>query len=433
MSTLSRAQQNQLLTQTNADTPMGKLFRRYWLPVLLLEELPEPDCAPVRVKVLGENLLAFRDSNDKLGLIDEFCPHRGVSLWFGRNEEGGLRCPYHGWKFDVTGQCMQIPSEPAESNYAKRIKLTSYPLVERGGVFWTYMGPPELQPAVPEFEFAMVGPKQRFVSKRWQMSNYLQSMEGGYDPAHVSFLHSGEIKSEAMIATSNSEHFRQDERLKMECVQSDGGIVLSYGREVGGGNTYWRVMQWVMPYYTMIPPFGDHPVHGHFWVPIDDENCFVWTFDFHPSRDLSEGELQAGREGRGLHVKIVEGSNYVPVANKSNNYLIDRRKQKDGLHYSGVPSIAMADAALQENMGTTPIQDRTREHLVTTDRAIVMVRRLMIESALALEKEGKPPRGLEPKTQRVRSATVILPSASQVLAEVKASIENRPGAPFLTA
>src|SRR5438132_7445176 len=151
-----KREQNELLTETGPGTPMGELFRRYWLPAALSKELPEPDCAPVRVKLLSERLLAFRDSDGRLGLIDEFCAHRGDSQWFGRNEENGLRCPYHGWKYDVTGQCMEVPSEPVESGFCRKIKLKSYRLVKRGPVLWTYMGPPEREPPLPEFEFALV-------------------------------------------------------------------------------------------------------------------------------------------------------------------------------------------------------------------------------------------------------------------------------------
>src|SRR5678809_1624169 len=145
-------EQNEILTRTGPGTSMGDLFRRYWLPALHAAELPEPDCAPVRVKLLSERLIAFRDTENRLGLIDEFCAHRGVSLWFGRNEECGLRCPYHGWKYDVTGQCVDMPNEPEQSAFAKKVKLQSYPLVERGGVLWTYMGPPESQPPLAEYE-----------------------------------------------------------------------------------------------------------------------------------------------------------------------------------------------------------------------------------------------------------------------------------------
>jgi len=164
-----RAEQNEFLVRTGPGTPMGELFRRYWLPALLAEELPEPDCPPVRVKILGERLIAFRDTQNRLGLIDEFCAHRGVSLWFGRNEESGLRCSYHGWKYDVTGQCVEIPSEPDNPKLCQRMKLKSYPLVERGGVLWTYMGPAEKRPPLPEHEWAMV-PASTSWARRWASS-----------------------------------------------------------------------------------------------------------------------------------------------------------------------------------------------------------------------------------------------------------------------
>src|SRR3954470_9369706 len=193
-----RREQNDLLTQTGPGTPGGTLFRSYWIPALLAEELPENECPPVRVKLLSERLLAFRDTQGRYGLIDEFCAHRGVSLWFGRNEENGLRCPYHGWKYDVTGQCIDVPSEPQESGYCKRIKLTSYPCVELGDVIWTYMGPPELKPPLPAFEWTKVLKESRFVTKRTQECNWLQPMEGGIDSAHLSFLHRYELKSDSL-------------------------------------------------------------------------------------------------------------------------------------------------------------------------------------------------------------------------------------------
>src|SRR5215467_7051624 len=141
-----RKEQNDLLTQAGPGTPGGRLFRSYWIPALLSDQLREIECAPVRVKLFSERLLAFRDTQGRVGVIDEFCAHRGVSLWFGRNEENGLRCPYHGWKYDVTGACMEVPSEPVESGFCNKIKLTSYPCVELGDVIWIYMGPPERKP-----------------------------------------------------------------------------------------------------------------------------------------------------------------------------------------------------------------------------------------------------------------------------------------------
>src|SRR5215472_13463211 len=206
-----RKEQNDLLTQTSPGTPMGRMFRCYWLPALLAEELPENDCPPVRVKLLSERLVAFRDSEGRYGLIDEFCAHRGVSLWFGRNEEGGLRCPYHGWKYDVGGQCTEVPSEPAESGFCNRIRLKSYPCIELGDVIWVYMGPPERKPPLPAFEWAQVAHSQRFVSKRTQECNYLQAMEGGIDSAHVSFLHRHDLRSDALHAGAGAELTRETE------------------------------------------------------------------------------------------------------------------------------------------------------------------------------------------------------------------------------
>src|SRR4051812_30128742 len=194
-----KAEQNELLCRTGPGTPMGELFRRYWMPVLLSWELPEPDCPPVRVRCLSERMVAFRDSNGRLGLIEEFCAHRGVSLWFGRNEECGLRCPYHGWKYDVNGQCVDLPSEADESGMRGRIKLKSYPVIERGGAIWTYMGPPELKPQPPALEWVEVSADRRFVSKRLQENNYLQAIEGGIDSSHVSFLHSGQLNSDPLF------------------------------------------------------------------------------------------------------------------------------------------------------------------------------------------------------------------------------------------
>jgi phthalate 4,5-dioxygenase len=220
-----RKEQNDLLTHTGPGTPMGHLFRAYWLPALLIEELPENDCPPVRVKLLSERLVAFRDSEGRYGLIDEFCAHRGVSLWFARNEQSGLRCAYHGWKYDVTGQCIDVPSEPRESGFCQKIKLKSYPLVKRGPVLWTYMGPPEKQPPLPEWEFATVPADQAFISKRLQESNWLQAMEGGIDSSHVSFLHRGDLGSDPLFkGAKGNEYNLSDTQPYFEVVEQPGSI-----------------------------------------------------------------------------------------------------------------------------------------------------------------------------------------------------------------
>ena len=402
-----RREQNDLLTQTGPGTPGGVLFRSYWIPALLAEELPENECPPVRVKLLSERLLAFRDTQGRYGLIDEFCAHRGVSLWFGRNEENGLRCPYHGWKYDVTGQCVEVPSEPAESGYCQRIKLRSYPLVERGGILWTYMGAVDRQPPLPEFEFALVRPEQRYVAKRLQESNWLQALEGGIDSSHVSWLHRGDLNSDPLFKGAKGNRYNlNDARPVFEVVESPGGLYIGARRNAEGGHYYWRITPWVMPAFTMIPPRGSHPVHGHFWIPIDDHNCWTWSFDYHSQRALTETELQAMRDGKGIYVKFEPGT-YRPLANKDNDYLIDRAAQKAGIRFSGVAGIAMQDASLQESMG--PIVDRTKENLVSTDNGIIMARHRMLKAIKALMEQGATPPGVDPVHQRVRSAAVILP------------------------
>lgn len=414
--------QNTQLVQTGPGTSMGSLFRRYWIPAVLSEEIPEPDSPPVRVKLLSESLLAFRDTQGRVTLMDEFCAHRRVSLWFGRNEMDGIRCPYHGWKYDFTGQCTEVPSEPAGSTFSKSVKLAAYPCVERGGVVWTYMGPPELQPAFPEFEWAMVPASHRYVCKRIQENNYLQAMEGGIDGSHVSFLHSGELHTDPLHKGTKGAQYQQDTAPKLEIMESDGGLVIGARRRADEGHSYWRVTQWIMPWYTMIPPYGDHALHGHAWVPMDDENCYAWSMTHHPSRPLKAEERDAMEGGQGIYAELIPGT-YRTVANKHNDYLIDREAQRKGTLYSGVKGIAMQDASLQESMG--PIVDRSLERLAATDLAIVKARRRLLAAADDPGADAVPP-GLDPATHRVRSASFVLPEdvpLEQVLSDATAKIE----------
>jgi len=401
-----RMEQNELLTQTGPGTPAGRLFRNYWIPALLASELPENECPPVRVKLLSERLLAFRDTQGRYGLIDEFCAHRGVSLWFGRNEENGLRCPYHGWKYDYTGQCIEVPSEPEEGGFCKKIKLASYPLVERGGVLWTFMGAPDSQPALPEWEFVTVPAGQSFVSKRVQECNWLQALEGGIDSSHVSFLHRGELSTDPLFRGARGNQYNlADSRPVFEVVESPGGLYVGARRNAENGQYYWRITQWVMPSFTMIPPRGEHTIHGHFWIPIDDYNCWAWSYDYHPTRALTKSEREAMVEGKGVHVTYVPGT-FRPLANKDNDYLIDRAAQKAGKTYSGVKGIAMQDASLQESMG--PIVDRAKENLVSTDNGIIMARHRLLRAVKALMENNVIPPGVDVAHQRVRSASIIL-------------------------
>lgn len=399
------AEQNEYLCRTGPGTPMGSLFRRYWIPALLASELPEPDCPPVRVQLLSERLVAFRDSNGRLGLMDEFCAHRGVSLWFGRNEEGGLRCPYHGWKYDTTGQCIEVPSEPVSSGFCQKIKLKSYPCIELGGVIWTYMGPEAERPEPPAFEWAHVPANQRYLSKRWQQSNYLQGMEGGIDSSHVSFLHSGDINRDPLHRGTQGSKYARNTSTTFDIHESAAGLLIGARRNAEPGFHYWRVTQWMMPWYTLIPPYKGNALNGHAWVPMDDVNCMAWTMTFHPTRPLTAAELEAMENGKGVHCELIPGT-FRPVANADNDYLMDRQAQREKIYYSGIKGIAIQDASLQESMGA--IANRSRENLVSTDNAIIMARMSLRKAARALEAGRRPP-ALDPDSQRVRSASFILP------------------------
>ena len=422
-----RSQLNEFLTRTGPGTPMGELFRRYWQPVLMSSDLPAPDCPQVRVKLLSERLLAFRDSEGRLGLVDEFCAHRGASLWFGRNEESGIRCAYHGWKYDVTGQCVELPSEPVETGICKAIRLKSYPLVERGGILWAYMGPPELRPPLPEFEFAMVGDKHRFLSKRVQETNYLQAVEGATDPDHLAFLHRGTLNADRLM--SGSRDFNpHDSQIKYEVVETDGGLLFATRRNAENGNYAWRCQHWAFPTFNIVAPRADNPVLGHLFVPIDDENCWNWNYNYHPTRELSDEEVKAMKEGHGIHARLIPGT-FTPVQNKNNDYLMDRAAQKAGITFSGIEGFGMQDSSIQESQGT--IADRGKEFLVATDTSIIMIRRRLQKAAEALQK-GVPPPGLDPVTHRVRSAAMLLPRDVPFMDAFKDALKVRDGVPYAT-
>jgi phenylpropionate dioxygenase-like ring-hydroxylating dioxygenase large terminal subunit len=423
-------EQNERLVRTDPGSEMGELLRRYWIPALLSEEVPEPDCPPVRVGLLGEPLIAFRDSEGRIGLLDELCSHRTASLFFGRNEECGLRCAYHGWKYDVDGNCVDMPSEPPESRFREKIKHPAYPTVERGGVIWAYMGPPEFKPAPPELEWATLPPGQVFVSKRLQETNFVQAMEGGIDSSHVSFAHRFDISSDPMHAgTPGLAYLKADTRPRFEVTESEGGLLIAARRDAGDDQYYWRITQWIMPWYTIIPPFGTHnPLGAHAWVPLDDQNCWAWSINYHPTRDLREDELASMRRGEGIHARYITGT-YRTLANARNDYLIDREAQRAKRTFSGVAGIAAQDFSLQESMG--PIVDRTRERLGTSDAAIILARRRLLAAAEDAA-AGKPVPGDQPAHHRVRSASVLLPKSVPFQDGASDALTVRPGEPFVS-
>jgi phenylpropionate dioxygenase-like ring-hydroxylating dioxygenase large terminal subunit len=401
---------NDLVCRVGPGSPTGTLFRRFWIPALLSEELPEPDSNPVRVRLLGENLIAFRNTDGQVGLVGDHCPHRGASLFFGRNEENGLRCVYHGWKFDMSGACVDMPNEPPESNFKDKIHHVAYPTVERGGLVWAYLGPAERQPQPPDLEFTLVEDAHRYVTKYFIDCNYLQGMEAELDSSHVSFLHST-LKPETNFL--NNPLFGQnllnlafqDPHPRFTVADTDAGLLIGASREVGPGRLYWRVTQWLMPCFTLVPGDPDGTLLCQIRIPIDDETHWLFRMRWNAYRPLPEEEVAAYKRGGGFYATQIPGT-YYTAANKANDYLIDRHKQRT-LTYSGLESVPIEDTAMMETMGA--IYDRTQEHLGTTDVGIINTRRRLMRAARDLQAGIEPYPASHPELYRVRSAVKVLP------------------------
>ena len=407
-------EENELLTQTGPGAPMGDVMRRYWVPALLSSEVPAPDCPPVRVTLLGEQLVAFRDTGGTVGLLDEFCAHRRASLFLGRNEEHGLRCVFHGWKYDVQGNCVDMMNEPPGSDYNNKIRLTAYPVMEQGGVIWAYMGPPDRVPAPPKFEWTQVPQSHRHVSKNWQECNWLQALEGGLDTAHATILHRLIATDTQRAGLAVNTDFVRGRTPSVEVDQTDYGYRYAGIRSLGEQGSFVRTYHYVMPFHQIRPQqFGFHGelprpiIAGHIWVPMDDENCMVynWTYSF-GDEPLTEDDRLEREFGRGPEDLLPDFRN---VRNKDNNWLIDRQVQKSET-FTGIDGINTQDQAVQESMG--PIVDRTKENLSASDSAIVTARGLLIQAARAVADGGDPP-GVGTSYYGARAIDRVLPNGVQ--------------------
>jgi phthalate 4,5-dioxygenase oxygenase subunit len=408
---------NERVTRTGPGTPMGEAMRRYWIPALLSAELPGPDSAPVRVRLLGEDLVAFRATSGQAALIEAKCPHRGASLFFGRNEANGLRCVYHGWKFDTAGTCVDMPTprsaalhgagEPAESELRSNISARAYPCVELAGTVWTFMGPAHARPPLQTQEWMRVPPANRDVCKQYGDCNWLQLLEGGIDTSHSSFLHRS---FDAQRAGGTRAYRARSTAPTLHVLETDYGFTYAGIRPLPeDGQSYVRVYQYVMPFHQMraFEGFLGHAlVSGHIWVPADDEHTWVWSWTHTANGEPLPAEVidaERRQAGRRPDVDVIPGT-YRFTRNRSNDYLVDRGRQKS-VNYTGIETIAAQDQAIQESMG--PISDRSLEHLGTSDLAIIAARRLLLQAGRDVE-AGTHPLGSQLEHISARPAEMLL-------------------------
>ena len=406
------AAENEQLTRTNMGTPAGEFFRRFWLPALLSEEIPVPDCPPVRVELMGEHLIAFRDSNGRIGLIHRYCAHRQMDLFFGRNERCGLRCVYHGWKFDADGQCTEMPTEPEASTYKEEIRLTAYPCREAAGIVWAYLGPNDLPAQIPQFEFNTLPSSHVFLRKSRLHCNYLQAMEGNVNSFHTGYLHS--FATGTALDPSGGGHGHRGELThqyrvaipRFEVKDTEYGLMIGAKRRAPNGTAYWRFTQWLLPVHTMIAANPGETLLWDAWVPADDEHTWAYRIEYNPWRPISEQEIfEYNNAGFArLNVENVPGT-YLPLRNRANDYLIDRGLQRN-YSYTGIKGTNAQDAAAIENQGPTPIADRTKERLGSTDVAIARMRRKLLQALKDFEDGLEPVPALNGALYKVRAIAV---------------------------
>lgn len=385
------AEQNDFITRVGPGTPAGALLRRYWQPIALVEELEEK--RPVRaVRLMGQDFVLFRDEKGELGLLDRDCPHRGADLAFGRLEDGGLRCPFHGWLFDVKGSCLETPAEPAGSKLCTRIKQSAYPVVEKSGIIFAYIGEGE-PPAFPAFDCFVAPDTHVFAFKGLFECNWLQALEVGIDPAHASYLHRffQDESTEASYgkqfrgASNDSDMpitkvLREFDRPDIAVESADYGLRLTSLRKLSEESTHVRVTNVVFPQAFVIPMSSEMTI-SQWHVPVDDTHCYWYAIFTSFTGPVNKQQMRDQR------LELYELPDYTSRKNKRNNYGYNIDEQLNETYTGMGNDINVHDQWAIESQG--PIQDRTREHLGTTDKGIIAYRRLLV-SAIEATQAGQP-------------------------------------------
>ncbi len=401
------AEENDLLCRVESNAPMGQLMRRHWIPACLSEEVTAPDGAPVRTRLLGEDLVVFRDTDGRLGVLDEHCPHRRVSLALARNEECGLRCLYHGWKMDVEGNVLEMASEPTESGFIGKVKHKAYPVREWGGFVWTYMGPAETMPEFDPPAFAPTEDTHVSVVKINVPCNWAQILEGQIDSAHSSSLHASDMRpAKVERAGALSTHWTRpstDKSPRMETERTSFGLhYVAIRRPIANSQShdYLRKTVYIAPFTALIPPNDTYNV-ATLLAPRDDVSTAFYFIAWNES-DKEGIDQEAWRKFNMSRPGIDLDANWWPVRNRENNYLQDRNGMKLGSS-TGISGIPNQDIAMWVTMG--PIADRTRERVGASDRAIVEFRQLMVDAARQMQAGGPALGTTEPRIPHARIAS----------------------------
>lgn len=398
---------NRRMTEVGPGTPLGRFFRRYWIPAAVSSEIAEPGGAPVRVRLLGERLVAFRDPAGKPGLMGEFCPHRRASLVYGRNEEGGLRCLYHGWKMGHAGRILDTPAEPETSRIRTVVTHPAYPVREAGGVLWAYMGPADLEPPFPHFPWTDLPASQLLVVKMYQDCNYLQGLEGDLDPAHPNYLHrdfDDRIKQQSWSGAGwqSIAELMSDGAPAIHCEETPQLMRVGAVRKTADpAMNYVRTTEWVAPFYTHIATGPHESRLFKAWLPMDDVSCFTFYIHYHPEHPIDVPAIH-GNWGH-----KADGPDFRTPHTLANMHLQDRAMMRDG-NFSGVQGAAIQDRAVQESMG--PVCDRSEEHLGTSDKAVIFYRRLILRKLAEMEQGLTLPGQAPGLSFDQRAASVYMPS-----------------------
>ncbi len=403
---------NELLCRVGEKTPMGAYLRRYWIPALLSSQLPGPDCDPVELRLMGEDLMAFRDTSGAVGVLKALCPHRQAPMYYGRNEDGGMRCIYHGWKFDVTGACTDMPSEPPDSNFKDKVRSIGYPAVEQADIIWVYMGPSEKQPALPGLEWLNVPSSHRYLVKYNQECNFVQAIEGDIDSSHIGFLHQSALRLQTSDIGVRVYQLR-DKAPRWIVDPTSYGLMLAARRNAEEDSYYWRINHFYFPWYTTIAgSLGSTRGHGHIWVPVDDEHTEVWCVTWCTDQPMPEEDKYRILSGPAPHIASLDPATGKLRATKANHFLQDRDAQRN-FSFAGILGTREQDTAVVEGMGA--IVDRTNEHLGTSDMAIIGMRRQLLNGAKALMRGQEPAAPYQPELYHVRSWSAVLPRAEEFL------------------